>query len=53
MVEIKTLKELLLAQDKALPEQIVEVHSAYSEELYDKLFKSKIKQKIIIATNIG
>lgn len=30
MLEIKTLKDLLLSEGKVLHEQIVEVHSAYS-----------------------
>lgn len=29
------------------------MHSVFSEELYDKLFESKIINKLILATNIG
>jgi len=36
-----------------LAQKIIEVHSAFSEDLYKKLFSEKIKNKIILATNIG
>lgn len=38
MFEIKYLKELLVENSKVDPKQIIEVHSAYSEELYRRLF---------------
>ena len=44
-------KKLILS--KFAEERIVEVHSIFSEELYSKLFESKIKNKLILATNIG
>jgi ATP-dependent RNA helicase TDRD9 len=43
----------LIRNNKNFAEKIVEVHSLFSEELYYKLFKSDVKNKIILATNIG
>ena len=52
LAEIRNLRDLLVA-NKIDPEQIVEVHSLFSDELYHNLFLSKIKNKLILATNIG
>lgn len=38
MFEIKYLKDMLIESPKVDPKQIIEVHSAYSEELYRRLF---------------
>lgn len=54
MFEIKTLKTCILARISNInADSVIEVHSAYSEDLHKKLFVDKIKNKIIIATNIG
>lgn len=51
--EIKTLKKKLM-KELGLPEEsIVEVHSVYSEDLYQRLFGDKFANKVIIATNMG
>lgn len=50
--EIQFVKKKLLEAELS-EERIVEVHSVFSEELYEKLFESKTKNKLILATNIG
>lgn len=50
--EIQMVKKKLILRGFD-EERIVEVHSIFSEELFDKLFASRIKNKLILATNIG
>ena len=38
MIEIKRLREELIKQNHGYEEKIVQVHSAFSDELYYKLF---------------
>jgi ATP-dependent RNA helicase TDRD9 len=50
--EIQKIKSKLI-EARFQEKRIVEVHSFFSDELYDKLFESDIKNKIILATSIG
>lgn len=54
MFEIKKLKSFILNSNLHInPQCVVEVHSAYSDDLHRKLFIENFGNKIIIATNIG
>lgn len=47
------MKSRLTAKYGIDEKRIIEVHSLFSEELYDNLFNKKVHNKIILATNIG
>ena len=53
LMEIKKLRALILSKYSNMGERIIEVHSAYSEDLVKRLFNKKVTGKIIIATNMG
>lgn len=53
MIEIKNLKMLILKNSDIDENRVIEVHSAFSEELYWRLFDCNVKNKVIVATNMG
>ena len=53
MAEIKKMKEIILKEIRIPKKNVIEVHSVYSEDAQKDLFEKSIKNKIIIATNIG